>query len=311
MFKNNRYILSFKLIIFIIISSLTLLIYNINGKINQKIKYDSKMQINKKCYLNLDNSSLKIIHFIITRFMMDFGIYKKKDIIYGKEYILNGIRVMKKYLFTSLENQSCKNFTWILLLGDKANATNIESLIKLNQSFNTKVLYQKELKNYLRTITKDYNILITTRIDYDDAIYYDAVNDVRKIININKPIILHGYNRGVSYYEINGKYYDFYNNWKNEGVMSVFASLIINLKKVNDTYTIFDTGCHYEIRKNILKWYKRFGVKEMNYEPAIFDNGDPKFIYVRQKFSGSYKIIIPQMSPRNFELNTFYGNYSE
>ena len=327
MFQIKRYALSFKFIIFIIIL-LLLPIYNINEnkitnylkddneiikkeKINQTAKYDRKIINNKKCYINLDNSNLAIIHLIFTRFMMDFNLYKNKDLIYEDVYIFNGIRVMKKYLFPSLENQSCKNFTWILLLGDKANITNIESLVQLNQSFDSKVIYRKDLKNYLKFITKDYNILITTRIDYDDAIYYDAVNDVRKVINVNKPIIAHGYNRGVSYYEINGKYYDFYNNWKNEGVMSVFASLIVNLKKVNDTYTIFDTGCHYEIRKNILNWYKRFGIKDMNYEPAVFDNGDPKFIYVRQKFSGSYKMLIPKINPRIFDLNKFYGKYFE
>ena len=264
-------------------------------------------QINKKCYINLDNSNLKIIHFILTRFMIDMQIYKNRDLIYEDEFISNGIRVMKKYLFPSLENQSCKNFTWILLLGDKANKTYIESLLPLNHSFDSKFIYKKDLKNYLKSITKDYNVLITTRIDYDDAIYYDAVNDVRKIINIEMPIMVHGYNRGVSYYEINGKFYDFYNTWKNEGVMSVFASLIINLKKVNDTYTILDTGCHYEIRKNILNRYKNFGINKMNYEPAVFDNGDPKFIYVRQKYSGSFKNIIPKSNPRNFDLNKFYG----
>ena len=41
--------------------------------------------------------------------------------IYTEEYILNGIRVMKRYLFPSLENQSCKQFIWILMLGNKAN----------------------------------------------------------------------------------------------------------------------------------------------------------------------------------------------
>ena len=34
-------------------------------------------------------------------------------------------------------------------------------------------------------------ILITSRIDYDDRIYYDAVNDVRKAVNIHKPILFY------------------------------------------------------------------------------------------------------------------------
>ena len=108
--------------------------------------------------------------------------------IYKKNYILNGIRVINKYLFPSLENQSWKKFIWILIIGDKTNKTFIESLLQFNFSFNYNIIYQKSIKAYIRNISKGYHILITTRIDYDDQIYYDAVNDVRKAININKPI---------------------------------------------------------------------------------------------------------------------------
>ena len=51
-----------------------------------------------------------------------------KTTIYTKKYILNGIRVIKKYLLPSLSNQSRKKFIWILKLGDKANITYIKSL---------------------------------------------------------------------------------------------------------------------------------------------------------------------------------------
>ena len=93
-------------------------------------------------------------------------------------------------------------------------------------------MYQKDFKNYLKNISTGLDFLITTRIDSDDCIYYDAVNDVRKLIDINKPIFLHGYNKGVYYFEANDKYYDYYNNFDNRGVMSIFISLILNLKKV-------------------------------------------------------------------------------
>ena len=104
--------------------------------------------------------------------------------IENDDYIQNGIRVMKKYLLPSLENQSCKNFTWILMLGNGANMTYIKSLLTLNYSFDIRLLYQRDLKNVIRNITKGFQVLITTRIDYDDRIYYDAVNDIRKSINI-------------------------------------------------------------------------------------------------------------------------------
>ena len=88
--------------------------------INQHKKEKEKTKKNKtnkaninndKCYsLSSENSNIKFIHFIITRFIMEFSKEFNK-IIYTEEYAKNGIRVMKKYLFPSLENQKCKDFT--------------------------------------------------------------------------------------------------------------------------------------------------------------------------------------------------------
>ena len=190
---------------------------------------------------------------------------------------------MKKYLLSSLENQSCKQFIWILMLGDKANITHIKSLLNFNNSFKKKVIYQNDIKNYVRNITKNYDVLIPTRIDYDDRIYYDAVNDVRKVININKPMIIYGYNRGLSYIEKDDKYHYFmWRGFKNQGPMSIFISLVIILNKVNDTYIIHDLGDHPFLKKKIHKDYKSFGIEKLNYEPIIFDSGEPKFVWVRQ-----------------------------
>ena len=270
---------------------------------------------NEKCYLSLENSNLKIIHIIFTRFLMSYykinGFPKK---LKSKYYLQNGIRVMKKYLFPSLENQSCKNFIWILLLGDKANITYIKFLLDLNNSFESKVIYQKDIKNYMRNITKGFDVLITTSMDYDDRIYYDAVNDVRKAININKPMLLYGYKRGLYYFESDGKYYEFYDDYQNMGAINIFLSLITVLNKVNDTYIIYNLGGHTTIRKTLLEKYKSYGIKELNYEPAIFDSGDPKFVYVRQNYSVTITLnqikLMQKMPIMNyFNLSHFYGIY--
>ena len=196
------------------------------------------------------------------------------------------------------------------MLGNKANITYVKSLLNFNNSFECKIIYKKDIKKFVRNITKGYNVLITTRIDYDDRIYYDAVNDVRKAVNINKPMLLYGYNRGVYYFEIDNKYYDYYHTFKNRGVMSIFISLITVLNKVNDTYTVYDLGIHVHIRKTILEKYKSYGIKKLNYEPAIFDSGDPKFVWVRQNYSGTYKLtrqFQKRLKENNFNLSKFYG----
>jgi len=323
MYKNNFYFrnynFSFKIItIIIIILQLYLNKYLVVVPKHEKERIVYEKLINKEnltshidfCYYSPNNSCLKILHLIFTRFMIEFS---KTDhfikTLYTEEYIKNGIRVMKKYLIPSLENQSCKKFSWILVLGDKVNITNIKSLIDFNTSFEMDVIYNNDSRNYIKNVSEGYDILISTRIDYDDRIYYDAVNDVRKVINIYKPLILHGYNRGVIYLEVENKYYHFYLSLK-EGVWSVFASLVTVLNQVNYTLTINDLGAHTIFRKNILNSYKSFGIKELNYEIAIFDSGEPKFVYVRQKFSRDYRLanlFIKNNKEYNFNLNKFYG----
>ena len=243
--------------------------------------------------------------------MIDF--YKLRDFpkkIYQKDYILNGIRVMKKYLIPSLENQLCKKFIWILMVGDKANISYVNSLFNFNISFKYVIIFQKNIKNYIRNITKGFDVLITTRIDYDDRIYYDAVNDVRKAININRPIFLYGYNRGVHYYEYDNKYFDFNISYRNLGTMSIFVSLIIVLNKVNDTYTVYELGHHPIIKNTLLKSFKSLGIKNLDYDPALFDNGEAKFVWVRQNYSGQFgfsQFIKKGLKPLNFNLSKFYG----
>ena len=177
----------------------------------------------------------------------------------------------------------------------------------MNYSFETRIIYRKYTKNYVTNISKGFDILISTKIDYDDRIYYDAVNDVRKAINLNKPMLLYCYNRGVYYFEKENKYYEFYKTYNNEGTMSIFHSLITILNKVNDSYTINDLGSHVSIRKTLIKSYKSFGINKLDYEPAIFDSGDAKFIWVRHKYSGTYnesKII--KKKSHEYNLNFLY-----
>lgn len=215
---------------------------------------------------------------------------------------------MKKYLFPSLFYQSCMDFIWMLIIGDKANITYIKSLLNFNRPFKSVIIYKKNYKNYIRNMTKNADVLITTRIDYDDRIYWNAVNDVRKVVNISKPIFLHGYNRGYFYFEKLNIYTEFFNQNYNSGTHSVFASLIIIIKKVNDLYTIYDLGNHKFIRKKILKNFKKYGLEKLDYEPSFFEIDVPKFVWVRQYFSGTFlKYNKPTTKSVFFDVDKFYG----
>ena len=304
--KVSFYIIKILSILFLISSLLLIQVFLVKNKqilnLNKQIN-----KLKEKCYSLSDNTNIQIVHLIITRFLSEKFFGQK---IYKDNFIINGIRVMNKYLLPSLENQSCKSFIWVLMVGKLINITYIEELLKFNCSFRYKIIYENEIEIFIKNITKSSDVLITTRIDYDDIIYYDAVNDIRKAININKPMLLFGYNRGAYYFESNGKYYDYYNT-DNNGTLAIFTSLICSLKKINGTYNIFNIGAHTHIRKNLLKNFKSYGIEKISYEPAIFDSGDPKFVWVRQKFSGLYNDSINRRSyliEKPFSLSKFSGN---
>ena len=63
------------------------------------------------------------------------------------------------------------------------------------------------------------------------------------------------------------------------------------------------------LEKIVLKNYKSYGIKQLNYEPAIFESGDLKYVYVRQNYSLSYNRykITKNLKAINFSLSKFYG----
>jgi len=56
------------------------------------------------------------------------------------------------------------------MLGDKTNIGYIKSLLNFNNLFETIITHKKHIKNYIRSITKYYIVLITSMIDHDDRI---------------------------------------------------------------------------------------------------------------------------------------------
>ena len=251
--------------------------------LNKKIVNNNKC--NNYCYKPLFNPKLKIKHVIITRFLNHFASFFIKY-MEKEDFSINAKRVLNKYLLPALERQKCKDFIWVLMIGNQADLSYYKSYFNFHNSFKTELVYEKDIKNYLRNIINSYDVLITTRIDYDDVIYYDAVNDARKSININKPIFIHGFNKGYIYFESDGKYYDYDSVFGNNGVASQFISLVYFINKVNDTYHIYELGDHSTIKSNFLKKYKSFGINDINYNPCEFDKSIQKFIWIRQKYSG-------------------------
>ena len=80
------------------------LTYDINENSKTQVKKNNINQnILEYCYMPFDNTTIKIIHLIMKRFMIEFGNTNGfPNQLYADDYILNVIRIMKNYLFKSL-----------------------------------------------------------------------------------------------------------------------------------------------------------------------------------------------------------------
>lgn len=312
--KNKiKLFLSLKLII---IYYLLFFLFSNNNKVafqalQKLVMTKKKNKINRStgdCYESEEFLNKTILHFVITRFLFTFSPKK----VFSEQYIKNGLRVMKTYLLPSLEAQKCKNFTWILMLGDSANITFLKSLIDFNTTFDYKLVYYKDINKLINESTKNIDIFISSGMDYDDRIFYDAVNDVRKRINLTYPIFFFGYHNGYIYFENTGIYG--ISPYKYEGgAINIFLSSILNLHKTNGAYYIYqfnDLGSHISVKTDFIKNenYKKFGLKKLDYNPAEFEHKEPKFVYVRQNYSHSFALTKTVKAViNNFDLDKFYG----
>ena len=74
-------------------------------------------------------------------------------------------------------------------------------------------------------------------------------------------------------------------------------------------FNIFDVGDHTKIGKILLKNYKLYGIEKIDYEPFLFDEGSPKFVYNRHKFSHSYNYHLGILKSLKEQHQFHFKNY--
>ena len=74
----------------------------------------------------------------------------------------------------------------------------------------------------------------------------------------SKPIRIHGYCRGVYYYEETDTYADYFYTYNYQGAIGIFESLVVFLDHVNGSYNIYDLGSHVVVKEHVIKNYKNF-----------------------------------------------------
>lgn len=130
-------------------------------------------------------------HFLITRFNLrnpKWDVTKNNESLLNDDWMSNRMWLFENFCLPSVINQTNKNFTWLLYF-DTTTSDNFKKLItEITQNYtNIKVFYidgmpnfKNEIQEYISENTKNASYLITSRIDNDDCIHKNFIEEVQK-----------------------------------------------------------------------------------------------------------------------------------
>lgn len=229
---------------------------------------------------------MRIKHLIVTRFLCNSNM-SLGDKVFDKDIINEGLRLLNTYLIPSLENQTNKNFTLVLLIHDKANEENIG--FNMSTSFDVKIMKVSEYDAYLEEVYNDYQFVIQTTQDYDDCVYYNFVEDTQSSVDETLPYKVHGYVDGAKLktWEVpQHLYYCLcYNGKDAKGLIGIGLSIICNT--TYNTESVLKLS-HHLIKEWLAERYRRIGIDDIP-DGAYEKNLDKKltYIYVRHMQNAS------------------------
>ena len=122
-------------------------------------------------------------HIIITRFNLNYQFGGNKSPGLDRNWLLHRFDLFKRYTFPSFYNQTNKNFKWMVFF-DKDTPLNFKKVISQLPNWDNFIpIYTKTLPvrpAVLEKVDPNVSYLITTRVDNDDAISVDFVDNIQK-----------------------------------------------------------------------------------------------------------------------------------
>ena len=133
-------------------------------------------------------------HFLITRFNLKnpgWDVTKNNETLLDENWMDERLELFSSFCFPSVINQNNKNFKWLLFFD---NSTSEKYRDKIAQILNNHTLivpfyidgmpnFQEAILRYIEENARDKDYLITSRIDNDDCIHIDFINEIQKQFN--------------------------------------------------------------------------------------------------------------------------------
>lgn len=137
---------------------------------------------------------MSVKHYLITRFNVPINFMLPKqldtiDITRNEEYLDKRFKLFSEYTVPSVCAQTCKNFIWYVFFSEHTPQKYRGYISKIaEENKNFLPVYLKTEETYTQYLKKVFageqaNILVQTRIDNDDAININFIENVQKHIN--------------------------------------------------------------------------------------------------------------------------------
>lgn len=235
-------------------------------------------------------SDKTIKHFVFSRF------FPRQDPKYPYDVLdvdfLSKQLIIANNMLRSLENQTNKNFDLVFIANpmffDNPKYEFIFSTLQASTALPLTFTTRENIPRLVKEAYKKYDFVIQSRMDFDDFIYKDAVEDTQCKIEECKNILVYGYCNGYTYV-YNELYLD-YRPCNGIGHYAILQSMILNssfAKKIPfiSSYS-FD---HAKIKNKLKDFFEKNNIafSENMFQQNMSANA---YIYFRHEFS-HYNLI--------------------
>ncbi len=130
-------------------------------------------------------------HYLITRFNLrnpNWDVTKNNETLLNEDWMSSRIKLFENYCLPSVIAQTNKNFTWLLYFDTSTSGFYKDVIKKLTENHSNILVFfingmdqfYPEIKSFIDVNSKQSDYLITSRIDNDDCIHKDFINEVQK-----------------------------------------------------------------------------------------------------------------------------------
>ena len=184
---------------------------------------------------------MKIKHIVITRLLSRVMGNNTKEQILERSNVMHRLGYLVGHVIPTLNNQTNTDFEFVVVVHPELDCSIFYDISRMISSaeprFEVNVVpADSHLDQFISQFWETNDIVILTRTDDDDFVNKYAVQEVRDTIGDGDfQLISCGYSNGYKYLEGDSEITHFTHDYKGNGHMSVFFSMVCNTKRMKYT----------------------------------------------------------------------------